>query len=180
MLNSSRSVGGQSVNVLLIIDMQTKFLEPEAVYQPIINTTLNEIYNARVRNDYILIVEYDYNTRITGMINGVVGSVTESTHQSIIGAVSGYPHLSFVFKKEMGGGSEVQQTMRDKGITSNKFRVCGVYAPWCVKETVMQLRSLVPTANYELVRNGIASCLHNIKSRELALADMSHYGINVV
>lgn len=175
MYDSRRSLGHKQVNTLVIVDMQEHFLQPTDTYRDVLSQVVKEVRLAKRRGDHILIVEYESALRNQNIIHGERGSEVVPTSAAIHQAIGKYTKACYVYKREMSGGEEVYQTLKEKNIPHSHVRICGVYAEWCVQETVLDLRKKIPKSRIHLVRDGIASHFCDNSRKENAIKDMTFY-----
>lgn len=110
---------------LLIIDMQPDDFEA-AANGFCVDTIIQEIYRAKCRRTYIVVLEY-------------AGS--GPTHKLIRTAIGNYGKAVTVIKMSDDGSAEAMQAAKDEGFYGRYWRVCGVNTDACVAETVAGLLS---------------------------------------
>lgn len=175
MFNSCRGLVHKQVNTLVIVDMQEHFLQPKDTYRNVLSHVVKEVRLAKRRGDYILVVEYESALRNQDIIHGSRGSEVVPTSTPIRQAIGQYAKVCYVYKGDMDGGEEVYQTLIERKIPHSHVRICGVYAEWCVQETVLSLSHKIPKSRIHLVRDGIASHACSIERKENAIKNMTFY-----
>lgn len=143
-------------NTLVVIDMQDRFVNRgNAKYAECIDGVARQIVNAKRRNDHIIIVEFD-DKMANKTTFSKVGSKDWPTVGSINRLLQNYSKRHYVFKKTQDGGAEVLKTLRDKRIALGNIRVAGVYASYCVEQTVQTLATTLKNSKINLIKDAIS------------------------
>src|SRR5437868_4928422 len=98
---------------LIVVDMQESFIfrsDHFPIYNKTIDAVKKEIIDAMRRNDFIVFVEYCYESRSKGMFNRFT-SRFEPSLKELTDLVANYPNKVFAYKNENDGGEEVYEAL---------------------------------------------------------------------
>lgn len=140
---------------LVIIDMQDTFLSADEgnYYSRCIKNVARQIKLAKRRGDHILVVEYVHGPH---KVINKKSCATAPTTSSLNNLLKNYKNKVYVYKRDNDGGLEILQTLKSKKIPHKNVRVCGVYANYCVRETVTTMAEKMNTTKIHLVKNAIS------------------------
>jgi hypothetical protein len=128
--------------VLVVIDMQERFLRRLQYRYRVIDAVAREIEAAKTRGDAIILVEYHGQ-----------GATIEDLHK----LVDGYARTTTVNKRQDGGSREVLAVAHGNLFPSATFRLCGLNADACVLLTALGLRWRSPLSRVEVVKDACDS-----------------------
>ncbi len=144
---------------LVVVDMQDSFIfrnESFPGYGRTIDAVKQEILAAIKRNDYIVFVEYCYESRRKGMFN-TFPSRFAPTMNELTDLVFSYPKKVFVYKSTNDGGEEVVAALNYYGISRTHLRICGVYTNACVRETVSTLSTSLSSSMIKVIQEAVCA-----------------------
>lgn len=138
-----------SRGTLVVIDMQKRFM---AANDPDTITNVCELVQEAMDNrDGIVVLEF-------------VNRPPSPTHAEIMTLLHGYPKYRVMQKSKNDGSPQVLEAVNLHGYDETVFRVCGVNARACVRETVLGLTQIFPFAEVEI----IAKACNCMKGKEWA------------
>lgn len=146
------------MSTLVVVDMQQSFIfrhDQFPGYGKTIDAVKEEIIAAKNRNDYIVFVEYCYESRSRQMFNKF-SSRYEPTMHELLDLVANYPNKVFCYKKQNDGGEEVVEALYYYNIAKTSLRVCGVYTNACVRATVQTISEKLPSSFIKVIKD--ATC----------------------
>jgi nicotinamidase-related amidase len=114
-------------NILVVVDMQDEYVKSQmaGIFGEKINAAIvvgqNVINTAKVRGDYIILLQYK------GM-GDTIGKLRK--------LVKGYKDRSTVWKGQCDGSGEIRSILKKLGIEPTSFTVFGLYTGECVHDTV--------------------------------------------
>ncbi len=144
---------------LIVVDMQSAFIFRDdnfPGYGKTIDAVKKEIVAAIKRNDYIVFVEYCYESRRKEMFNRF-SSRFYPTMNEITDLVSNYPNKIFVYKSSNDGGEEIVSALNYYRISRTHIRVCGVYTNACVRETVSTLSRELSSSMIKVIEEAVCA-----------------------
>jgi hypothetical protein len=115
---------------LVIVDMQTFWLQQltQEARDSTLSVVLNEIDDAKAVGAAIILLEY---------------AGYDATHPAIHERLKGYArweaHPEPVLKSSVGGGKEVMKACTDRGYSTKRMRLNGIYTDQCVLQTAVGL-----------------------------------------
>lgn len=142
-------------DILIIIDVQPHFITRKD-FKDTLENIIREIKKAISYNNYIFFVEFDSLTPQNPCYNFT--SISKYPTLDILrNLTKDYNKVFYINKYDSAGGYEIHRTIIDNNITFNNVKVCGLYAEYCVKETVIELATLIYNNKINIIKDSIYS-----------------------
>lgn len=162
---------------LVVIDMQDRFIWRTSFFRSY-NETIDKVKKlilaAIENNQHIIFVEFSVESFNTLGPFGKAPCKTHPTLKELTRLVEDYLHVTYVYKTHRSGGVEILEAVKALNIPNEYYEVCGVYTSHCVRETVLEMSSLM---NGQIAVNGNAVVDYHADpdAQESGLQEMATY-----